>query len=454
MYKEKVSVLFRKYAVPQLVGLLLNSVYLIVDGIFIGNRLGRDAMAAAAVSVPAIEILIALALLFSSGAGIMVSNHLGRKEEKEGNRIFNLSVVVLGAMALAISVLGNVFIHPLATLLGATAEIHDEAVTYLWCILTFSPFLLFSFLLSGLVRNDNRPKLAMTALAVGSLSNVLLDYVFMYPLNMGIAGAALATALGPIFSVLILLPHFLGKKGKLYFAKFKLSLKSIGKIFTLGAPAFIMEFSIGIVTFIYNLFIIRYGYGEAGLAAYLIIGYIALIILTLFLGAAQGLQPIFSYYRGAGEAGRSKNLLTYSRRLLLGIGVAAYGLVVAGSRGFIGIFAPNDPELVNFTFEIALTYFCGFLFAGYNILMISYWQSMNRTRSALLISLMRSVIVLPVLMLALPAFWGSDIIWLCHSIAEAVSAAAALLLYLHGSNRGLAEKSAEHISVAANNRLT
>lgn len=443
MYKEKPSVLFRKYAIPQLVGLLLNSVYLIVDGIFIGNRLGRDAMAAAAVAVPAVEILIALALAVSSGAGIIISHHLGCKDEKEGNRIFNLAVAVLGVMGLALCVLGNVFISPIAKLLGSTPEIHDKAVSYLWYILTFSPFLLFSFLLSGLARNDNRPKLAMTALIVGALSNILLDYVFMYPLNMGIAGAALATALGPVFSVLILLPHFLGKKGYLFFAKFKASLGSVIKIFTLGFPAFIMEFGIGIVTFIYNFFIIRYGYGEAGLAAYLIIGYIALIILTLFLGAAQGLQPLFSYYDGAGEVQRSHSLLRYSRRMLLGMGVAAYGIVVLFSRGFISIFAPSDLELINFTYEIAITYFCGFLFAGYNILMISYWQSVNRTKSALLISLMRSMIVLPLLMLVLPAFWGNDVIWLGHSIAEAVSAAAALLIFVLGRRRAVSLPTAD-----------
>lgn len=148
--------------------------------------------------------------------------------------------------------LGNIFLHPLAKLLGSTPQIHDEAISYLWYIVTFSPFLLFSFLLGGLARNDGRPKLAMFALAFGSVSNIVLDYVFMYPLNMGIAGAALATALGPIFSVLILLPHFLMKKGNLYFAGFRICFHDIQRIFTLGFPAFIMEFTIGMEIFVYR----------------------------------------------------------------------------------------------------------------------------------------------------------------------------------------------------------
>lgn len=212
MYKENSFKLFIKYALPQMFGLLLNSVYLIVDGIFIGNRLGRDAMAAAAVSVPVVEFLIAISLAVSSGAGIIISSYLGKDKNEDANKTFNLSILVLGLISIIIVVFGNIFINGIANLLGSTPDIHDQAVTYLWYILTFSPFLLFSFLLSGLARNDNKPKLAMIALVVGSVSNIVLDYVFMYPLNMGIAGAALATALGPIFSVLILLPHFISKK--------------------------------------------------------------------------------------------------------------------------------------------------------------------------------------------------------------------------------------------------
>lgn len=219
MYEGKPRTLFAKYAIPQMIGLLFNSVYVIVDGIFIGNRLGRDAMAAAAVSVPFVEILIALSMAVASGAGVMISGQLGRGKKEKALQTFHAAMLCAAGFGGLIIVLGNVFIHPLAELLGSTPQIHKEAVSYLWYIVTFSPFLLFSFLLGGLARNDGRSKLAVVALAVGSVSNIILDYVFMYPLNMGIAGAALATAVGPVFSVLILLPHFLLKKGKLHFAK-------------------------------------------------------------------------------------------------------------------------------------------------------------------------------------------------------------------------------------------
>lgn len=441
MYEGKPHTLFAKYSIPQMIGLLFNSVYLIVDGIFIGNRLGRDAMAAAAVAVPLIEILIALSMAVASGAGITISNHLGRREMEDARQTFGLAAFILSAISLAIVVLGNIFIHPLANLLGSTLEIHSEAVTYLWYIITFSPFLLFSFYLGGLARNDGRPKLAMFALAFGSASNIVLDYVFMYPLNMGIAGAALATALGPIFSVLLLLPHFLMKKGNLYFTKFHAGVNRIKQLLVLGFPSFIMEFTIGIITFIYNFSIIKNGYGELGLAAYLVIGYLMLIILTVFLGMAEGLQPVFSYFSGTGEEERNRALLSFAIKIFLGVGIMCYLAIVLFARNFITIFAPGDIQLIDFAHNKSLLYFSGFSLAGFNILMISFWQSTKNTKRALVISLMRSMIAPPLFIIILPFIFSSEVIWVCHSLSETITACLAFLMILSNRKR--------HISATA-----
>ena len=428
MYEGKPRTLFAKYAIPQMIGLLFNSVYVIVDGIFIGNRLGRDSMAAAAVSVPFVEILIALSMAIASGAGVMISGQLGRGEKGKALQTLHAAILCAASLSGIIIVFGNVFIHPLAELLGSTPQIHEEAVSYLWYIVTFSPFLLFSFLLGGLARNDGRPKLAMIALAIGSVSNIILDYVFMYPLNMGIAGAALATAVGPVFSVLILLPHFLLKKGKLYFTKTHIRFYHIRYILTLGFPSFIMEFTIGIVTFVYNFAIVKHGYGEIGLAAYLIIGYLMLIILTLFLGMAEGLQPVFSYFAGIGDKDHSLEMRRFAVRVFLSVGLLCYLLIVLFSRNFYSIFSPSDLELIDFAANKSIPYFCGFFLAGYNILMISYWQSMRKTKSALAVSLSRSIVWPIIFTMILPLFFGNEVIWLCHSLSEGITACTAFIL--------------------------
>lgn len=426
--QEKTHNLFIKYAIPQMVGLLFNSVYLIVDGVFIGNVLGRDAMAAAAVAVPLVEILIALSMAIASGAGIVISSHLAQEKQDEARQTFRTALLCAGGLGLLVMVLGNLLIHPLARLLGSTEQIHLEAVSYIRYIISFSPFLIFSFLLSGLARNDGRPKLAMVALAVGSVSNILLDYLFMCPMHMGIGGAALATAIGPVISVLILLPHFLLKKGNLYIARERGNVRLAVNILGLGFPSFIMEFTIGIITFVYNIAIVANGYGEIGLAAYLVMGYLMLIVLTLFLGMAEGLQPVFSFFLGSGERTRNDELRRFAAKVFLLLGITCYGLICLGSRRFYSIFNPEDPALTEFAASQSIPYFCGFFLAGFNILMISFWQSTLRGRNALTVSLSRSLILPPVLMLLLPTFFGRESIWPCHSLSECLTACVAWLL--------------------------
>lgn len=430
MYEGKIHTLFFRYAVPQMVGLLFNSIYTIVDGVFIGNRLGRDAMAAAAVSVPLIEILISLALAVASGAAVMIATRLAQGKITAAQKIFNTAIWMIGSTGLLIALAGNLLLRPLAELLGATPDILDEAAAYLWYIVTFAPFQLFSFLLGGMVRNDGRPKLAMTAMILGAVSNIVLDYVFMYPLNMGIAGAALATAVGPIFSVLILLPHFILKKGKLYFIRCSVQSKDIKQILFYGFPSFIMEFTIGMVTFIYNFAIKYFGFGEIGLAAYLVIGYLMLILLTIFLGMAEGLQPVFSYFMAIGAEKKNRDIRLFSTGIFLGAGIISYGLIVFFAGDFFSIFSLNDLELVAFAQSKSMAYFCGFFFAGFNILMISFWQSTAGTKEALIISLSRSLLWPSVLMITLPLIFGRETIWICQSLSETATACIAIMLQL------------------------
>lgn len=422
MYEGKSHTLFVRFAVPQMIGLLFNSVYTIVDGVFIGNRLGREAMAAAAVAVPLIEILISVAIAASSGAGVLIAARLGAGDRRGARTLFNTVFWMLGVAGLLVALLGNLFLEPLARILGASSEGMALSTAYLWFIVTFAPFQLFSFLLGGMARNDGRPKLAMTAMILGAGSNILLDYVFMYPLNMGIQGAALATALGPIFSVLVLLPHFIGKRGALYFTLCRPRWSDGKNSLVCGIPSFVMEFSIGMVTFLYNLAITYYGYGELGLAAYLVIGYLMLVLLTLFLGMAEGLQPVFSHFMATEERKRGAEMRRFSAKVFLGVGLVSCCLIFFASRWFYLLFAPEDLELIAFAVNKSNLYFCGFFLTGFNMLMISFWQATQRTGWAALVALLRSVVLPPALLLTLPVLFNREAVWVCQSAADALTA--------------------------------
>ena len=169
-----------------------------------------------------------------------------------------------------------------------------------------------------------------------------------------------------------------------------------------------MEFSIGMVTFVYNSAIMKHGGSELGLAAYLLIDYLMLIILTLFLGMAEGLQPVFSYFSGAGEYEKNRAMRSFATKNFLIQGIACYGFVLLFAKDFYSIFTPNDQELITFAAEKSRVYFCGFSPAGFNILLISYWQSIQQTKQALAVSLLRSMIFPPIFIILLPLLFGSE----------------------------------------------
>lgn len=427
--KAKTSTIFLRYVIPQMVGLIANSVYFIVDGVFIGRRLGAGALAAAGVAVPVVEITIAASMLISVGAGILISAAAGRGDGPGARNVFAQAVACALALSAALAVLGNIFLEPLSFALGANEAILADTMTYLRYFISFSPFLIFSFLLSTLARNDGRPGLAMVALTIGSASNILLDWVFMYPMDMGIAGAALATGLGPVFSVALLLPHFLKKRGTLWFTRPRGGLRPVGRLLAGGAPAFIAEFSIGLVTLLYNLAIVRAGLGEDGLAAYLVIGYAALICLTAFLGAAQGMQPAVSYLVGAGQAGRVRSLFGAAALFCLGLSAALYAALFFGGGAFFSIFLAGDGALLAYTAGAARLYFVMLPFAALNILLISFMQSMGRAAPSLAVSLARSTLPVMACLLVLPLLWPHVGLWLALAVAEAATLGLGVLLW-------------------------
>lgn len=431
LYRGSPGKIFLQYAAPQALALLANTGYAIVDGVFIGARLGPSALAATGVAVPAFELLIALSMAATAGAGVVVSTRLAEGDRERAVRAFNTSMALQGAIGLAIVVLSNIFMDSLVRILGAPSEIHDATATYLRYLLSFSPFLLYGYMLGGLARNDGRPGLAAAALTIGSVANILLDYVFMYPLNMGIAGAALASGIGPVVSVLILLPHFLTeRKGVLLFKRVRLSFSDAGRILKLGVPSFVLEFSIGTVTFVMNYGIVRYGYGSNGLAVYLIVGYLALVVLTLFYGMAEGLQPAFSYLCAAGERKKLRALLNVGIGVFLGTGLVSYLLILFFSIHFYRMFTPGSEVTAIFAAEKSAPYFSGFICAGLNILAISYYQATSATGRSLFLATLRGFVLPAVLVAFLPYVFGAERLWLCHSLAEVSTLAIFVIIVL------------------------
>ena len=433
--KAKTSTIFLKYIIPQMIGLVFNSIYFIVDGVFIGNKLGSKVLASVGLTVPVVEISIAISMLIAVGGGILLSISKGQNDVDKGREIFNIVNKFTIILAIAIVILGNVFMMPLAKALGADSSTIMDVVIYLRYYITFSPFLIFSFVLSTFIRNDDKPNLAMIALIIGALTNILLDYILMYPLNMGIAGAALATGLGPLFSVLILLPHFIKKKGDLYFEKSKLNKFILKRVFIEGLPAFIAEFSIGFVTLVYNKAILKQGLGDDGLAIYLVIGYASLIFLTSFLGVGQGVQPVISYLEGARNTKKIKSLFKSTVIFNLVLAIILYISMFVFGKYFYGFFIKDNTVLLTKTIKASKIYFLNIPFAGINILIISFLQSMSKSKDAMIVSLMRSTFMIIIFIIILPNILGEFGMWIAMTFAEILTVLASIYLWRKTINK-------------------
>lgn len=433
--KAKTSTIFLKYIIPQMIGLVFNSIYFIVDGVFIGNKLGSKVLASVGLTVPVVEISIAISMLIAVGGGILLSISKGQNDVDKGREIFNIVNKFTIILAIAIVILGNVFMMPLAKALGADSSTITDVVIYLRYYITFSPFLIFSFVLSTFIRNDDKPNLAMIALIIGALTNILLDYILMYPLNMGIAGAALATGLGPLFSVLILLPHFIKKKGDLYFEKSKLNKFILKRVFIEGLPAFIAEFSIGFVTLVYNKAILKQGLGDDGLAIYLVIGYASLIFLTSFLGVGQGVQPVISYLEGARNTKKIKSLFKSTVIFNLVLAIILYISMFVFGKYFYGFFIKDNTVLLTKTIKASKIYFLNIPFAGINILIISFLQSMSKSKDAMIVSLMRSTFMIIIFIIILPNILGEFGMWIAMTFAEILTVLASIYLWRKTINK-------------------
>jgi len=420
--------LLLSYIVPGVAGLLFNSMYIVVDGLFVARMLGREALAAVTVGVPVVEILLSLSMLVSVGAGVLISGRSGRGEHKEARGVFNISVRMLAILSLLIASISLIFRYPVAKMLGATPDIMELVVEYMTYFFAFSPAFMFSYAMCTWLRNDSRPKLAMVAQIVGAVSNIFLDWYFMGPLKMGIGGAAIATGIGPVFSMAVMLPHFIHKKGNLYFERVRMDLKIISETLLKGIPSFTMEFALGITTLCVNI-AIGVHMDALGFAAFGIVGYIALIILSVFLGMAEGSQPLISFYHGANEKNNMRAILKISLHISAVIGISAYLLLLKYTEIAVHVFADNDIELVKTAAVATLCYFPALFVSGMNIILASYMQSIGHWKESVFISLCRCLILLIPLLLVLPVFFGGNGIWISVPLSEVLTLPAAYILW-------------------------
>ncbi|WP_422661208.1 MATE family efflux transporter [Paenibacillus sp. EC2-1] len=418
--------LYFSYLVPSILGMMLMAINILVDGIFVSNGIGPEALAGINIAVPIFSILLSISLWIGMGGATLYSIALGENKPEKARSIFTQSFF------LAIFIVGSLIIiglwkqREIAYLFGASDEIFPYVRDYLSVILTFGIIYVMENILSIFIRNDGNPKLAMLGLGITAILNIVFNYIFIFIWDMGVSGAAYGTILSTAIGFVVLLSHFVRKKSILKFTALRFRGSTILEILQIGLPSFIVEASIAVTVIAYNITFMHF-VGEIGVTSYAVINYVHSVFIMLFIGVGAALQPLVSFHHGAKLYGRLQQFVRLGlvTGILLGIAILLIGWFEGET--IIALFGVTSEQVMIYTKQGITLFFIGYIFLGFNLVYAECFQAIEKIKLSSAIILMRSLILFLPLLWILPTFFGSDSIWLAFPLAEGLTAVGLII---------------------------
>ncbi|WP_292389482.1 MATE family efflux transporter [Methanosarcina sp. UBA5] len=419
MGSASIRKLFLKFTFPATIGLVAAGVQGIITGLFVGNAVGSEGLAAATLAYPALVAMFAIAQMIGVGTSSLVALTLGRADRQEALRLVHNAFSLLLLAGIGLTAFGLAFSGSYLRLLGASGPVFHMANTYLKIIFAGSVFVLLALALDPLVRNDGKPRLAMICLATSSLINIGLDYLFVMRMGMGVTGAATSMVTAFAFSGTLLSLYFFSRWAGLRLKPKSLFLKPriVLRIIETGLPSFALQFSTFFLLFANNYMLLKYG-SELAVSGYGIIGYVFAVFSFIFEGIALGTQPIIGFNYGARYYSRVAGVLKIAVISCLGTGVIGFLLLSIFPEQIIRIFNHDSPELLAITLNGMGIFMFTPLAQGTVMLSSVYFQSTNRSRAALFIQLGKVFLFFSPLLWILPSLLDLDGVWLATPAAE------------------------------------
>ena len=407
-----------RFTFPSMVMMVLTSVYGVVDGFFISNYIGAEPFAAVNIIMPFLMIFGAVGFMMGTGGSALVAYTLGVGDHKKANEIFSLLVYLLIGIGLIFTVIGVIFVGPIASFLGADDGMLPYCVTYgRILMLSLVPFMLQNVFQSFLVTAE-RPQLGLYTTLVSGVSNIILDALFIAVFRWGVTGAAAATGISQVVGGIVPLTFFIfSRDSKLRLGKTHMDVRAVVKACTNGSSEFMTNVSMSVVNMLYNWQLMRM-LGTNGVAAYGVIMYVNFIFISIFIGYSMGSAPVVGYHYGAGNKDELKNLFKKSMRLILIMGVILTVAAEILNRPLSGIFVSYDKDLLEMTIYAFGVYSLSFLVMGINIYASSFFTALNDGFTSAMISFCRTLIFEVVAVLLLPVIMGAKGIWFAVLVAE------------------------------------
>ena len=422
--------LLLQYSIPAIIGMVVNALYNIVDRMFIGNipNIGSLAITGVGITMPIMTIILAFGMLIGIGATANISLNLGKGNRPTAEKLlgnaFTLSIIV----GLAIAIVGTICANPILNLFGASENTLFYAKEYLNIILLGCTFNILSFSLNSTVRADGNPKMSSFTMVIGCGTNIILDYVFIFILNLGVKGAALATIISQAITFFIILYYYTAGNSnlKLKVENFKLKKHLVTMTFAIGIAPFATQIANSLVQVIANNALKTYG-SDLAIGAMTVISSLNIIFMMPIFGINQGCQPIIGFNYGAKKYERAKEAFKYATIAACVICIIGFISIQCFPTQIISLFN-NDPELTTLAIKGIRIYLLMMPIVGINIVATSYYQSIGKAKISMFVSLLRQVILLIPFTIILPKFIGLDGVWAAGACADSLSVIITLVL--------------------------
>lgn len=417
---------FFKYISQSIAGMIGISVYILADTFFISVHSGADGLAVLNLILPVYGLVYAIGAMIGIGSATRYTINKARQE----NTDFYFTQSVFWCLICSIPfILTGVFApEKFLEILGGDRQLISLGRGYLRIMLITTPLFMSNYTFTAFARNDHATSRAMAGAIAGSMFNIVFDYIFMFPMGLGLSGAALATAFSPAITMLICTTHYLGNKNHVGFKWRRPSLKHLISCCQLGISAFVGELSSAIITIIFNMLLLGIA-GNIGVAAYGVIANLSLVAMSIFNGLAQGAQPLISKNYGKGNLKNVKNLLKWSLISCLILEIIIVFISWGFTDNLIGIFnSENNLELLKYAHTGLRIYFLGFLFAGINIMLVAYFSATDNALPAITGSLMRGIFAIVFCAVILSKILGINGVWGSFLGAEVLTFAAVMIL--------------------------
>ena len=416
--KQSLLKQFFHFSAATVASLMVFSLYSIVDGLFVARGVGEYAMTAVNLSVPFVNLLFSIAVIFAVGTSTIIAYLLGQKNAQSANKLFSQNLATLVVIGVTISVLVLAFTEPLARLLGAEEVTLEYTIHYLQGLAPFAVCFMISYNLEVLVKTDGRPRLALVTVCVGCVTNCVLDYLAIFHWGLGIWGAAAATGLSQLLTCIIYLTHFLGKHTTFHPVRFRMDWKIYRRLLPIGISDGLTELCNGLMIFLFNHTILRC-IGTDGLVAYTIIAYANTLVINITMGVSQGSQPLISFQNGRGDGTAIGKLLRYGLRTMCGIAAVCFTVLFLAAPKLVAVYLPEaGAEMLTFATDAFRRYSLCYLPVGFNIYIAGFLTAMERPLPAVSISTGRGLILQGSILLLLAAVLGGGSIWFAPVISE------------------------------------